>query len=185
MTALLIGLIVVGLVLITLEIFLPGGILGVAAALCFIAAIVIAFKTDSTLGFITLGGVLCIAMAYLFFFTVVLPQTKVGQRFALQTNIDAKGTAETRNLMYREGVTITDLRPGGIARIDGERIDVVAVVGYLAKGTAVRVVEIDGSRVSVQELPTVSTDTPAGHPAAPDDPTRPDSTPPPQEFPQF
>lgn len=186
MISLLIGLIVIGIVLITLEIFLPGGILGILAAICFIAAVIIAFKEgeDSTLGLITLGGVLCIGMAYLFFFTVLMPQTKMGQRFSLQTNIDGKGTSDTQNLLYREGVALTDLRPGGIARIDGERIDVVAVVGYLSKGSTLRVVEIDGSRISVQELPAVNAD-PSGHQPS----TPADSVPPPDnpvtDLPQF
>lgn len=186
MTTLLIGLIVVGIILITLEIFLPGGILGILAAICFIAAVVIAFREgeDSTLGLITLGGVLCIGMAYLFFFTVVLPQTKMGQRFSLQTNIDGKGTNDSHDLLYREGITMTDLRPGGIARIDGDRIDVVAVVGYLAKGTAVRVVEIDGSRISVQELPAGSAEPTGTTPdTAPPDPANPVN--PVTDLPQF
>jgi len=181
---LLIGLIVLGIVLITLEIFIPGGILGILAALCFVAAVVIAFREgeNSTLGFATLGGVLCIAMAYLFFFTVVLPQTKMGQRFSLQTNIDGKGTNDSQNLLYREGVTMTDLRPGGIARIDGDRIDVVAVVGYLSKGTPVRVVEIDGSRISVQELPAGGSDASGSGSVASQDPVQPD---PATDLPQF
>lgn len=148
----LIALLLVGIVFLTLEIFLPGGVLGVLAVICFGAAVFIGFKIGTNTGLGTLAGVFGIGALYLMFFTIVLPKSKLGQRFALNTNIDEQVGAEADLLLHREGESVTDLRPGGIARIDGDRIDVVAVAGYVKAGTRVRVIEVDGSSVMVETI---------------------------------
>lgn len=51
------------------------------------------------------------------------------------------------------GVAITDLRPAGRAEIDGKLIDVVAELGYIPKGTRVRVVSASSMRVGVEVDP--------------------------------
>ena len=48
------------------------------------------------------------------------------------------------------GVAVTDLRPSGIARIDGRRIDVVTPGGYVESGSVVLVVGIEGNQVLVE-----------------------------------
>jgi membrane-bound serine protease (ClpP class) len=47
------------------------------------------------------------------------------------------------------GEAITDLRPSGRARFGRRRFDVVTEGSYLAKGQAVRVLEIHGNRIVV------------------------------------
>ena len=55
-----------------------------------------------------------------------------------QALLDLTGTAET------------DLRPSGKARLDGKKHDVLAEVGMIERGTAVKVVKVEGSRVIVR-----------------------------------
>ncbi len=47
------------------------------------------------------------------------------------------------------GVSLTDLRPSGIAKIDGKRVDVLSTGDYIDKGVDVEVVEVDNSGVKV------------------------------------
>ena len=49
-------------------------------------------------------------------------------------------------LTGRAGVALTDLRPSGIATIDGERIDVVSDGGFIAAGEPIAVVRDEGYR---------------------------------------
>jgi membrane-bound serine protease (ClpP class) len=54
-------------------------------------------------------------------------------------------------LIGEEGVAVTPLRPAGIVKIDGKRVDAVSVGGFIAAGTPLVVVEVEGARVVVAE----------------------------------
>lgn len=60
------------------------------------------------------------------------------------------------NLLGATGVANSDLRPGGIAEIDGERIDVVSEGGYIPAGTAVVIVKDEGYRRVVRAIADTS-----------------------------
>ena len=44
------------------------------------------------------------------------------------------------------------LRPAGIAKIEGERIDVVAEGNYIKAGAEIEVTKVDGNRVVVKRV---------------------------------
>jgi membrane-bound serine protease (ClpP class) len=50
------------------------------------------------------------------------------------------------------GIAISALRPAGTAEFDGRRVEVTADQGYLPNGTAVRVREIQGTRIVVEAV---------------------------------
>ena len=63
-------------------------------------------------------------------------------------------TAPNRfDLMGKSGMAVTYLRPAGHAVIDGERIDVLTEGEFIASGTPIRVVRVEGSRIFVEPLP--------------------------------
>lgn len=63
-------------------------------------------------------------------------------------------TAPNRfDLMGRSGMALTYLRPAGHALIDGERIDVLTEGEFIAAGTPIRVVRVEGSRIFVEPIP--------------------------------
>lgn len=64
------------------------------------------------------------------------------------TSVDKK----IEGLDGKEGVTLTPLRPAGMALIDGQRVDVVARGTFVPKDTRVRVVETTGNWVVVRAL---------------------------------
>jgi membrane-bound serine protease (ClpP class) len=51
------------------------------------------------------------------------------------------------------GVAISALRPGGVAEIDGERVDVVSQGDYITAGEPIEVVADEGYRRVVRRLP--------------------------------
>jgi membrane-bound serine protease (ClpP class) len=76
----------------------------------------------------------------------------VGKRFALSHSLaDPVGQAPSP-LLQKIGVAETDLRPGGFARIEGKKLDVVAQRGYVEKGAEIEVVEVHGSRIVVRPV---------------------------------
>jgi membrane-bound serine protease (ClpP class) len=72
-------------------------------------------------------------------------------RTATLTVLDMPAT-----LLGATGVARSDLRPGGIAEIEGERVDVVSEGGYIPAGTAIVVVRDEGYRRVVREVDTTS-----------------------------
>jgi membrane-bound serine protease (ClpP class) len=54
-------------------------------------------------------------------------------------------------LTGKTGSCLSDLRPAGIAEIDGVRLDVMTAGEYIESGTRITVVEVSGNRVVVAE----------------------------------
>jgi membrane-bound serine protease (ClpP class) len=60
--------------------------------------------------------------------------------------------AEPASLVGARGVALSDLRPGGIARIDGQRTDVVSQGDYISAGEPIEVIADEGYRRVVRRL---------------------------------
>ena len=56
-------------------------------------------------------------------------------------------------LIGRSGVSVTELRPSGVAEFDGERVDVTTDGEWLPTGTPVTVVKAEAMRVVVKRVP--------------------------------
>ena len=139
-----------GLLAMVAEVFIPGGILGSMGFLAVVGSIIYAFFQGQTaLGTVLL--LLAIAAVPVFF---LMWKSVVGKLFAL--NADGKdfklSSDASEDLMDAEGVCETPLHPSGIARLGAKRYDVVTRGEMLAKGAAVKVIEISGNRVVVKQV---------------------------------
>nr|MBA3414949.1 hypothetical protein [Chloroflexia bacterium] len=65
------------------------------------------------------------------------------------------------SLTGRDGIALSDLRPSGIADIDGERIDVVSDGGYIPAGDRIAVFRDEGYRRVVRRVTSQPHDRPA------------------------
>lgn len=63
-----------------------------------------------------------------------------------------RASGDSPLLVGARGVAASDLRPGGIARINGERVDVVTEGDFLPNGTTLEVVRDDGYRRVVRRI---------------------------------
>lgn len=145
------ALFLVGVIFLGLEIFLPGGILGVFAGISLIGGIALAF-----VDFGVAGGGLAIAVALvltgivLYLEFAILPKTKVGKRFFLQSSISGTTSlAPEHDLTGKSGITSTVLGPSGYIIIDGKRHEAYSRVGLLEKDVPVKVVGADNFRLIV------------------------------------
>ena len=146
-SALFIG---VSMILFMLEIFIPSfGVIGLFA-LAFAALGVYGFfhqgrQTLAVTGLASLGTFMLLALRF------------VLRRLSLSSTLPPETThsvdVRIDGLVGKEGVAITQLRPAGIARIDGKRVDVVATGKFIDKDKRVRVTETSGNRVVVREVP--------------------------------
>ncbi len=76
-------------------------------------------------------------------------------RTALVNKSQEDGFLSVDDMNYfvgREGVAETMLRPAGISDFDGVKLDVVTRGEFVPKGTAVRVIKVEGRRIVVAEI---------------------------------
>jgi len=147
------ALILAGAVLITLELFVPGGIVGALGALALLGGAVVAFRAfPGALGVLAAVGAFLIAITLVTLWLKVFPKTRIGQ--ALTVSIDLKDASsaegDLRSLLGQSGRTVSQLRPAGFALVAGKRVDVVTRGEMIEDGVAIRVVLVEGNRVVVE-----------------------------------
>lgn len=136
----------IGLACLSLELFVPGVIVGAIGLLAVIASVVLCFHEYGPLAAAALGGGSALAGALLF---------KLGSsRMALDTQLTAQagfvGTDDHSALIGQTGTASTLLRPGGYASIGGRRVDVVTLGEHLPAGTPIEVMAVEGNRIVVR-----------------------------------
>jgi len=149
------SLYLLGLVLICLEVFVPGGILGTIGFLLIVGSIWIAFvRLGSVGGSYFLVGSLVLAMASLYVVMRFGTKTRLSKKIFLQST--EKGfrpiSENLEDLKGRTGISLTTLRPSGKALIDSRKVNVVTEGVFLSKGSKIRVVMVEGNRVVVRGL---------------------------------
>jgi membrane-bound serine protease (ClpP class) len=162
-------LLIVGLVAITLEVLvLPGfGIAGVIGIVCLTVAVVLAMTgsapspTDLAQALAILAASAVITAAVTYTWIRHLPTSNRFSGLLLKGaghRTEGFVTAPSRpDLVGRNGVALTDLRPSGTAGFGEERLDVVTEGEYLGQGTAIEVVRSDGYRHVVRAAGTLRT----------------------------
>ncbi len=156
MTLWVIGLFLMGLALVFFEAFLPGGVLGVIGGVLIAASCVFAviYFPEYAI-FIVLGEVIA-GIAMLIFALSMFSRTFMGRILTLsksQTVEDGYvNSPSDQTLVGVEGEAYTPLRPVGTVILRGERVQAVTNGTYVSKGAVVRVIEVHGNRVVVEQV---------------------------------
>lgn len=146
-------LLVIGLMLIGMEIFVPGGVLGTIGGASLAGAIMVGFKAFPGYGVPIAFVIVLLVGAAMGLWIKFFPRTVLGKKMTVSRSLAAfKATEEgIESLAGREGVAQSRLRPGGYAQIDGRRVDVVTRGEMIEPGARVRVVEVAGNRIVVEK----------------------------------
>ena len=148
----IITLYIIGLTAITIELFIPGAIVGICGAGCVIASIIFAYLyVSNLLGHILLGIGICFIP--IFFITWYKLLTKT---FAVNASEEGFSSSNNRfeDLISTEGIAITTLRPSGTANINGHKVDVITEGEMISKNTKIKVIDVKGNRVVVRPVKT-------------------------------
>lgn len=143
-----------GIVFLGVELFIPGGILGIIGAGLLILSIVYAFIAFPDAGPYVATGVLALIAVAFFWWATVFPHTRPGRRLMAGASLKGSTSVEEGldSLRGKQGVAASALRPAGYVLIDGRRIDVVTRGEMIEKDCPVRVVDVEGSRVIVAQM---------------------------------
>ncbi len=144
-----------GILLLIIEAFVTGfGLLGAGGAVAMVAAIVLsAASTGEGLRNLIIALILATVIIVISFKYLIKSTwlRNIILSYKEDKDLGYVGPKEASQLLDKEGITITTLRPSGTAEIEGNRIDVVSDGGYIPGDTRVKVVKIEGTRVVVRE----------------------------------
>ncbi len=152
MTA-IITLFLVGALLLALEAFVPGAVIGILGGVAILGGIVVAFGTYGTGGgmIALLAGLVLIGVTlYLEF--VVLPKTRFAKALSMSANVTGTSqqpVASLDEVLNQAGETATPLAPTGYVVIKGRRYEAFSQSGFLPTGVTVQVTGLDNFRLIV------------------------------------
>lgn len=163
-----------GVILLAVEIFIiPGfGVAGIGGILCIVASLVITLMDQSftsphfpatfqweglvdsiviTLFALMIGTSVALILPLMFPF---FAQSRYGSWLSLMESEESamgyqSAPEENRNFLGKSGISLSTLRPVGIAEIEGKRVDVVSQGSFIPPQTPVVVVKVEGSRIVV------------------------------------
>lgn len=156
MSGLAIICLLIGLALVIVEMFHPGfGVPGITGGILLICGIVMTAKNlfEVLVMVIIILTILGVAL------TLVLQSATKGRLSKILVLHEAQkkeagytGTEELNYFLGHEGVTLTILRPAGMADFDGIKLDVVSEGDFISPNTKVRIIRVEGRRIVVRKI---------------------------------
>lgn len=148
---------IVGILLMVYEMFTPGmGFPGLLGAIFLIAAVVLRADSLQTAAITLLLILIPLIVAAVIIFHSFSKGALSRSPIVLKESIEAESTslsdADMQKLVGRQGVSLTALRPSGMADFEGLRLDVMSSGEFIPKGAQVRIDRIEGLRVLVKPL---------------------------------
>lgn len=153
-----IALLVVGLLVMVLEVFLPsGGILGFISVVAILAAVVLAFVEEGpaagiavlAASVVAVPGVLIMAFRW-------FPKTPLGRRIlppppdASEVLPDSPLRRRARSMVGRTGRVVREMLPWGSVEIDGTTFEAISETGLIELGATVEAVGVQGMSLVVR-----------------------------------
>ncbi len=149
---LIILLLLAGIACVAMEIYLPGGFMGLTGAAIVIWATVEAFKINTNFGTMLLvcgvGG----SIAASWFSFTYLSKTKEGKKALLMNANIELPEDKHKDLEGKTGITLTDMRPSGMIEINGERYDAATKGEYVEKGSKIKILSVEADHVYIREI---------------------------------
>ena len=149
-------LFILGLLLLIVEMFIPGfGIAGGSGLILLVLGIILTARTPFE-AFVMLVIVLILVSLVL---AVILRSAKKGRLSkklilwsAAKHEDGFSSSSDMSALLGKEGIALTVLRPAGTGQFLGQRLDVVTDGNFMEKGTKIKIVRIDGRRIVVESI---------------------------------
>ena len=144
------------ILLIILEMFVPGGIMGILGIIVLVASIIIINTNTQATTFILLVAFVLFISLYLINIYIFKRKLLFLNRFILEDTISTKEGYVAKEsevtLIGQDLIAFTDLRPSGTATLNNEKYDVVTEGEFIEKGTTVRVINVEGMRIVVRKI---------------------------------
>jgi membrane-bound serine protease (ClpP class) len=154
-----------GVLMVIMEIFLPGGILGTLGGIALAGAVITGFFAFPGMGLFIFFMVICIVAVCIVIWLKYFPKTPIGKSMTLSGN--EKGYKSFGDsyleLLGKTGEAVTQLRPAGSIKIGGKKYSVVTRGSIVEKGQQVEVIKVAGNRLIVKEVKSDDQDADMSH----------------------
>jgi membrane-bound serine protease (ClpP class) len=149
-------LFVIGLLLIVAELFLPGGLIGILGFAAILGSFFLASENIIHMGISILIAIIISIVASIFMIKVLGRKMSIFKKIILNDSTNTEqGYVSNVNrveLLDKQGITLTQLRPAGKIMIQDEIIDAVSEGAFIQKDQKVKVIKVEGSRIVVREI---------------------------------
>jgi membrane-bound ClpP family serine protease len=146
-------LLAIGLLLIFIEFYLPGAVMGVTGTILVLISIFLfasTFNSSILTILYIIGTTVCVGLLIKFALRRIV---KAKPEYSIYSNKDQKNyyaSSYDKTAIGKKGIVLADLKPGGYITIEGKQHQAISLTGYLTKGTEVIVVSGDGESLSVR-----------------------------------
>lgn len=152
--SLIILLFSIGLVLLALEVIIPGGILGIIGGVVLFTGCVFSFFILGTLQGLIAIAITVFAGILLFYIQFkILPNTRLGKRFFLNQEISGSSNTleeNTRDLIGKTATSVTVLSPSGYVLVEGNSYEAVSQSGQIPKNTELLITAANSFQLTVR-----------------------------------
>ena len=146
-----IGIALLSLILIYLEFFVPGAILGILGGVGFCLSILLFIWESANLWQIIAFSVVLVVFLIL---TIKMALWKLKRQPAMFAKEDQSGYLASeydKELIGLSGEALTDLKPSGHIAVGGKKCQAVSESLYIKKGESVKIVGGEGARLIVRK----------------------------------
>lgn len=149
-----------GFLFVIIEMFHPGfGAPGIIGGILLVIGIILVAQVTKSLMVVLILIIVIIAVLGIAL-TLALQSVTKGRLSKILVLHDTQkkeagytGTEDLNFFMDKEGVTLTILRPAGIADFKGIKLDVVSEGEFIQKDKKVKIIKVQGRRIVVKEIP--------------------------------
>ena len=144
------ALFAIGVALMLTELFIPGMIAGLSGIALMIVGIVLGYIQGgpATGALLTVIGVVSLPAFLIIWLKLIGPSMAI----TAKVEDDTQALETMHSLLGQQGVTLTTLRPAGMAQIGDRRVDVVTDGEIIEKDARVEAVDVRGNRVVVRSV---------------------------------
>ena len=146
-------LLTIGLLLIFIEFYLPGAVLGIAGGGFVLASIILFIMQDHSIVEVILyiaAVVVCLTLLIRFALWKIKKAKPNRSIYSDDSQVGFQAVSFDKTMIGKEGVVLTDLKPGGFITINDKQYSAISEEGYLSKGTKVKVIRGEESNLIVR-----------------------------------
>jgi membrane-bound ClpP family serine protease len=155
---LILALFAAGVILLALEVIVPGAILGITGGVFMLIGVIVSFEQHGAGGGALATGAAMIAVAVtLYLEFVLLPKSRIAKTFSMTATVDGRSqpAIADRAVIGRTVTAVTTLAPSGVVELDGRRYEAFSRSGHVAAGAQLSVVDLDNFRLIVSPSSTI------------------------------
>ncbi|WP_423799129.1 NfeD family protein [Neobacillus sp. SAB-20_R2A] len=145
-----------GILLLFFELFLPGAVAGTLGLAALILSFFLAGEDALQMGVSILISIFLTTLVFFLMIKVLGKKLVLFNKMVLFDSAKKEdgyvSNINRTDLLGKEGVALTILRPAGTAIFNNERVDVVSEGGFIAQNAKIKVIKVEGARIVVREV---------------------------------